>query len=67
MSNKVYINTFIIPVMAFNLIKWSLISVINGLVKIKLPERYNNNNIFIKSYELNSNKNKETIYVKNEN
>ena len=35
-----YFTTFIIPVMTFNLIKWSAISVITGVTQIKLPERF---------------------------
>jgi len=59
MSNKVYINTFIVPVMVFNLIKWSVISIISGITQIRLPEKYLNQRditIFKESYRLTHNK-----------
>lgn len=62
MSNKVYFSTFIVPVMAFNLIKWSAISVISSITQLKLPERYLNKkdvSIFNQSYDLNSEKSKQ--------
>ena len=40
MTQKAYFTQFIVPVMTFNLIKWSAISVITGLTQIKLPERF---------------------------
>lgn len=67
MSNKVYINTFIIPVMVFNLIKWSAISIISGITKVKIPSRYLNRcdiTIFKESYKINDVKEKEDEYVK---
>ncbi len=65
-SNKVYINTFIIPVMVFNLIKWSVISLISGITQVKIPQRYRNRDItvFKESYKINSLEEKEDEYVK---
>ena len=40
MSNSTYFTTFIVPVMTFNLIKWSTISVVTGVTQVKLPEKY---------------------------
>lgn len=40
MNKATYFTTFIVPVMTFNLIKWSVISVVTGVTQIKLPERY---------------------------
>ena len=66
MSNRVYINTFIIPVMVFNLIKWSVISLISGITQVKIPQRYRNRDItiFKESYKINNVEEKEDEYVK---
>lgn len=40
MSSKTYFITFIIPVMSFNLIKWSLVSILTEFTQIKLPKKY---------------------------
>ena len=66
MSNRVYINTFIIPVMVFNLIKWSVISIMSGITQVRIPDRYikRDINVFKKSYSINEIKEKEDEYVK---
>ena len=67
MSNKVYINTFIIPVMVFNLIKWSVISIVSGITQVKIPSRYLNRcdtTIFKEVYNIDNVKEKEDEYVK---
>jgi riboflavin transporter FmnP len=67
MSNRVYINTFIIPVMVFNLIKWSVISIVSGITQVKIPSRYLNRcdtTIFKEVYKIDNVKEKEDEYVK---
>ena len=65
-DKTLYINTFIIPVMVFNLIKWSAISIISGITQVKIPSRYLNRNdttIFKESYKINNEKEKEDEYA----
>ena len=65
-SNKMYVNTFIVPVMVFNLIKWSVISIVSGITQVKIPSRYLNKNdiaIFKESYKVNEVNEKEDEYV----
>lgn len=40
LSKREYFNTYIIPVMSFNLIKWSAISVLTAITQIKLPQKF---------------------------
>lgn len=59
MSSKTYFITFIVPVLTFNLIKWSAVSILTGFAQVKLPKKYlkrydNEVDIFYASEQLNS-------------